>query len=309
MNPKVEKIMSSSLDIIGIKSRFACTPTNKAYFHLWGTFQTNSAGIHTCPSYVANFSGTTAHCGHEPRSPRLCSSAPTLLHRTGLCQTSMGLLQSHIRPSSLFKNGCNCHRKWFMGKLSHRRTNPKCRSYMAHGVCRLITTTSAWWLGNITWLSSSADMRPNGLCIGRIPWSSYSSKACRLKIPECRSKFQEENVDNGVRAQTVAKETSKSFGFHWNTRVSVSATIRSTTRANKLFANRFPLTSSSSSLLCVTLVCLARTVMNCLAPHTPPCLRSRAGVKIDKVLASRCIYEKFLGHLKNTSLEEGYART
>ena len=49
-------------------------------------------GKHTCqPLSVANFSGTTTHCGHELGKPRLCSSASTLSHLSGLGKTTMGL--------------------------------------------------------------------------------------------------------------------------------------------------------------------------------------------------------------------------
>ena len=49
-------------------------------------------GKNTCqPLSVANFSGTTTHCGHELGKPRLCSSASTLSHLSGLGKTTMGL--------------------------------------------------------------------------------------------------------------------------------------------------------------------------------------------------------------------------
>ena len=47
---------------------------------------------------VANFSGTTTHCGHELGKPRLRPSASTLSHLSGLGKTSMGL------PTATFGN-------------------------------------------------------------------------------------------------------------------------------------------------------------------------------------------------------------
>ena len=76
MNPKVEKTMLSSLTSQARNHVFVCSPTNKSFFHLRGTFQTKSTGKTCLSLYVAIFCGTTAHCGREPGIPGYAHQHP-----------------------------------------------------------------------------------------------------------------------------------------------------------------------------------------------------------------------------------------
>ena len=87
-------------------------------------------GKNTCqPLSVANFSGTTTHCGHELGKPRLCPSASTLSHLSGLGKTSMGLptatsgnqafLSSMVATASAGGTWVNCY-------IAERTPNGNC---------------------------------------------------------------------------------------------------------------------------------------------------------------------------------------
>ena len=98
-------------------------------------------GKNTCqPLSVANFSGTTTHCGHELGKPRLCSSASTLSHLSGLGKTTMGLptatsgnqafLTSMVATASAGGTWVNCY-------IAERTPNG---NRTPHNVCRLMVT-------------------------------------------------------------------------------------------------------------------------------------------------------------------------
>ena len=87
-------------------------------------------GKNTCqPLSVANFSGTTTHCGHELGKPRLRPLASTLSHLSGLGKTSMGLptatsgnqafLTSTVATASAGGTWVNCY-------IAERTPNGNC---------------------------------------------------------------------------------------------------------------------------------------------------------------------------------------